>query len=721
MNIFKKAKGKVVDFFRSLKTLDDWLALVAKLLIITIFFAPLVTNDAFYFPYIVPRNLMFRLIINVLFGIYLWLWLNNPKYKFRFNKGLVIFFLFILSLTVSSILGGDFGFSFWSNFERMDGLVNWYYIFIYIFILLGLVREKKEWQVLFNFALIPAWIASLMAVAQRLDISFVDNSNGGIRATSTLGNAAYVASYMFLSTVIAFYLMIVKALKKNFAWSWSYLWYALSMILFVSALVVSQTRGAFLGLFVFVLLLSIFYLWFNRKHKNKWYYGVIAAWILIAAFVGLVYQQRDAAWVEQSYFLNKFASMSAQDTTIFSRWNIWQSTIVSVKEKPILGWGEESFRYVFNQYFPPEIYQQVGSETWFDRPHNVLLQHLIQGGILGLGLYLGVFAYIIFYLYKKARRQKEWFFSFFWIAFLLGFLFQDLFIFDSININITFYLILAYLFSLGIKKKWRFPSMIKGKTKNYVYIPLILILVSVLTFTMIWQPYKSNTLLIKASSTVLEAKGRGDYNVALNMWRESVNASVLGDREKAEVISRIASGILSSPYVPDDIKQKYFDQTEEYLTATYHKHPQDIRLGLFLAFFYQRAASINPSYAMENVNLLTSLRSMAPKRPDIMAQLNTAYLISGDLKSARTVAEDLVKTVPWAKLGYWSMFNVDLYEANAQELQENLDKIIAINQLNAGINFEDNEIERLQLILQQAEANDDQEIADAIKKYLPQE
>ena len=470
MKILRKIKA----YFQSLKTADDYLVLVGKILLLVILFAPLVTVDTFYFPYIVPRNLMFRLIVNVLLGIYLWLWLSNSKYKFRFNKGLVIIFLFILSLTISSILGGNFTFSFWSNFERMDGLVGWYYIFIYIFVLLGLMREKKDWHLLFNFALIPAWVASLMAIGQRLDLSFIAESHGGIRATSTLGNAAYVGAYMFLNSVVALYLLFIQYLKKR-SWSWVYLWYGASVVFFVTALVISQTRGAFLGLAVFGFLLTIFYLWFNRKKRDKWYYLVVGLLVLALAFVALVYQQKDNTWVKDSYFLNKFTSMSWQDTTIHSRWHIWGSTIQSVKEKPILGWGEENFRHVFNQYFPPEIYQHVGSEIWFDRPHNVLLQHLIQGGILGLGLYLAIFAYLIFYLYKKAKKQKEWFFSFFWIAFLLGFLFQDLFIFDSLNINITFYLIIAYLFSLGTKKKWRLPHFLGSKQKYYIYIPLIVI------------------------------------------------------------------------------------------------------------------------------------------------------------------------------------------------------------------------------------------------------
>ncbi|PLX26232.1 hypothetical protein C0580_00360 [Candidatus Parcubacteria bacterium] len=710
--------NKVKDYFKSLKKVDDYLALVGKLLLIVILFAPLVTGDNFYFPYIVPRNLMFRMIINLLFGIYLWLWLINPRYRFRFNKGLVILFLFISSLTVSSIIGYDFGFSFWSNFERMDGLVNWYYIFIYIFVLLGLVRDKKDWHLLFNFSLIPAFIISAIAIGQRLEISFISESHGGIRATSTLGNAAYVGSYMFLHSALAFYLMIIRYLKKR-SWSWLYLWYGLNIILFVSALVVSQTRGAFLGLAAFSFLLAIFYLWFNRKKKNKVYYGVALLIILVLSFAALVYQQKGSAWVKDSLFLNKFASMSLQDTTVHSRWHIWSSSLASVKEKPLLGWGEEGFRYVFSQYFPPEIYRQVGSEIWFDRPHNALLQYLIQGGIIGFVLYLAIFAYLIFYLYKKSKKQKEWFFSFFWIAFLLAYLFHNLFIFDSLNINITIYLILAYLFSLGIKKKWRLPSVLHNRQKYYVYIPLIVLLVGTLTYTMIWRPYKANTLLLQASKMVAEARTRSDYNIALSKWEQSVESSSLGNREKAEVLSRMTTGILSNPYVSDSIKEKYFTRTEDFLEEMYYDNPEDVRLGLFLSYFYQRATGLDPNYAVENIGLLNTIKDIAPKRPDVVNQLSTAYLVVGDFDAARQEARELTAIVPWAKIGYWTSFNVDLYSGNADSLRNNLQEIVRINQEKYNIDFEDQEIERLRLIMTQAEANQDEPIIEVLKEFLP--
>jgi hypothetical protein len=47
-----------------------------------------------------------------------------------------------------------------------------------------------------------------------------------------------------------------------------------------------------------------------------------------------------------------------------------------IAERPVLGWGQENFNYVFNKYYNPQMF---GQEEWFDRTHNVVLDWLIAG------------------------------------------------------------------------------------------------------------------------------------------------------------------------------------------------------------------------------------------------------------------------------------------------------------------------------------------------------
>jgi O-antigen ligase len=72
--------------------------------------------------------------------------------------------------------------------------------------------------------------------------------------------------------------------------------------------------------------------------------------------------------------------------------------IKGIAEKPFIGWGQESFNYVFNKYYDPRMYNQ---EQWFDRAHNVFFDWLTAGGILGLGTYLFFFGTLLWYLWRK--------------------------------------------------------------------------------------------------------------------------------------------------------------------------------------------------------------------------------------------------------------------------------------------------------------------------------
>ena len=66
---------------------------VVKLLISSIFFLPLVVLSGFYFPFITPRNFLFRIIVGVALGGFLMLVVARPKFYFPKKNGLIIAFL----------------------------------------------------------------------------------------------------------------------------------------------------------------------------------------------------------------------------------------------------------------------------------------------------------------------------------------------------------------------------------------------------------------------------------------------------------------------------------------------------------------------------------------------------------------------------------------------------------------------------------------------------
>ncbi|MCB9802538.1 O-antigen ligase family protein [Candidatus Nomurabacteria bacterium] len=678
---------------------------------LAILFAPLIINGNFYFPFIVPRNLFFRMLVELSFFSYLILIILDQNFRPKFNKAYLIFLFFILSLTISSLLAGNFGFSFWSNFERMDGLLNWYHLAAYVFVLLGIFgHDQKKIFLFLKISLIPAFLVALIAVGQRLNLSFVLESSGGTRLASTLGNAAYVGSYMFLHIIIALYLFFKEKAKKY----WQFI-YAFLIILFTWTLIGTSTRGSFLGLILFIFLLGLFFLWFKRKQKNLQYWLVLSLAAISIIFVVALFLQKDSAWVKGVPLFSKIANISLTDTTTQSRLVIWRNSLSGFQGKPIFGWGEENFTQVFNKYFPIEIFHDTGSEVWFDRPHNILVQHLIQGGIVGLGLYLGIFIYLIILLYRRQKKDQDWLSFSFWSAFLLSFLFQDLFIFDNVNVNVVFYFILSFLFSLDAKVYFAKYSW-KKYQKIFVLLSFCLFLLSLNFF--IIRPYYANTLLVQTLQAVPVINNDQDLEIVLKNWEKSFKLTRQGDKEKVQNLYRLSLTFAQNQNLSVEARSNFILATENYFEILKNRYPQDVRSNLFLSNFYQSLSSFKPEYIEKNISLLNHLQELAPNRPDILLNLTTAYLMSGKIEEAQISADHLRDLAPWAKAVYWNSFKVDTSLGDFEKIKKDLDKIVEINQSSSKLNFTEQELGQINSFLAYVQENDNQALEDLLLKYL---
>src|SRR3989344_1698458 len=130
-----------------------------KISCLVILFLPLVMNSQFFFPFIVVKNVLFRIIVELIFGAYLFLAFTDPAYRPRWDKitWLVIGF-FIVSL-VAGIFGIGLSRSLWGNYERMSGLFHHLHLVLYFLVVANIFKDKKDWQALFTFSVFTSLIA----------------------------------------------------------------------------------------------------------------------------------------------------------------------------------------------------------------------------------------------------------------------------------------------------------------------------------------------------------------------------------------------------------------------------------------------------------------------------------------------------------------------------------------------------------------------------------
>jgi len=96
-----------------------------------ILLAPFLVWGKFLFPYITPKTLFFRILIEIALFFYILLIIYRPEYRPRFSKLTWAVLIYFLIMTFTSIFGLDFYRSFWGNIERGEGLLTIYHLFIF--------------------------------------------------------------------------------------------------------------------------------------------------------------------------------------------------------------------------------------------------------------------------------------------------------------------------------------------------------------------------------------------------------------------------------------------------------------------------------------------------------------------------------------------------------------------------------------------------------------
>jgi O-antigen ligase len=388
-----------------IQDIKKFLRVITIVLVGATLLTPFIFSGELFFPYITSKAFFMRLMIILSSVSYIGLALidKNSRPKKSAMLYALIGFMFILFLAMLNSVNP--GRSLWSNFERMEGLVTMLYMAVLFVISTSTVR-RKEWVYIMNTSIVISLIVGIQALGSAAEAA--DRISGPLGNSSYLGVYALIHIFFgLLGSAMIFRgnreaeLLVSgehKAAHKLSTNNWtSITLYILIAVFNAFILFKTGTRGAFVGLVIGLVLSSIYLAW---KEKNKIIrfgaMGFLTAVVVSVGFLG-IFKQSD--FVKNSNQLNRFAALITTDYRSVlknqgeARTLIWSMAFEGVKERPLLGWGQDNFGYVFAKYYNPGMY---GQEQWFDRSHNVFMDWLIAGGVLGLLGYLSLFATLIF-------------------------------------------------------------------------------------------------------------------------------------------------------------------------------------------------------------------------------------------------------------------------------------------------------------------------------------
>ena len=607
-------------------------------------FVPLVVSGSLYFPYITGKAFLFRILIEVAFALYLILVLRDRSYLPRRSVIVWSFSAFLVIMALATIVSENPLKSFWSNYERMEGYVTLLVLAAY-FVMLAGTFSRRVWFWFFHASLFMSLIVGIFGLAETF--------HGVARIAGTLGNSTYLGVYALLHAFLALFLAVraIERKEKGDA-IWWVVGYAIFGIYNAYIMYHTGTRGSFIGMAVGGVLATIIIAIFerNRPLLRKTAVGVCVVIVIMLGVLGI---SRDSSYVKSSVLLSRFSSLLTFDfqTVLkeqgYSRTLLWSIAGKGLQERPLLGWGQESFNYVFAKYYDPRMYNQ---EQWFDRSHDVFFDWLVAGGILGLAGYLSLFVAILYLLWKKNQQpiEEEWTLpeKAVLTGLLVAYFIHNIFVFDNLVSYLFFFMLLAYIHRRSTETREAIDhAPLIGNYSNQVagYVVIVILIGGALYYSFL-KPYLQGTYLINALQahagqfTSVKGKSVGPSEkdvVALELFKKAFAENTFGNSETLERLTDVTGDVVTSKDSDPKVAQDYTTYLAQRYAVQFKESPKDPRYKLFEGLYLLRIGHLD-----ESIVVLKEALVLAPGKQSLMTQLSIAYFTQKDVAKAL----DLIKS-----------------------------------------------------------------------------
>ncbi len=605
-------------------------------------FIPLIVSNTLFFPFITGKGFTFRVIVEVLTALWLILIVIDRKYAPRKSWITLLVSLFLGITLIADIFGANPLKSIWSNYERMEGWVTILHLALYFMITGVMLNSKNLWKWYLNTFLGVSAILCIYGFFQSIGKLTIHQ---GDRLDATLGNSAYLAVFMLVSIFITAFMFLREKKWSFFKWAYLVLGIAEGITLYET-----QTRGSAIGFFVGLVVWSAVVMIFEKTNKKLQLTATISFGVLaiLTIFFGFVIfnpsfraQILNNETLKSSPALARFASINLDSGA--ARFQIWNMAFQGFKEKPLIGWGQENFNYVFNKYYIPSMYSQ---EQWFDRAHDVFFDWLIAGGILGLLSYLSLFGVAFWYIWRRNGNPFSIPERATFTALLVAYFIHNIFVFDNLVSYILFFTLLAFLHVQYENKPLAFVQKIKihKDIQNLVVIPAIVVVFLIVFYQADLKPMWASNDLIQAISP--QAKG---ISANLDYFKQSLALNTFGNQEIREQLVATSEQVASAN-TTNEIKNGFFTLTKDQMDKQIAATPNDARAYFFMASYLDRAHLYT-----EAAPYIAKAVSLSPTKQTMLFELGTNYLAQQNFDQGLATfkqAYELDKTYDEARIDY---------------------------------------------------------------------
>lgn len=456
--------------------LDQTLLGAVRVGIALLLFTPLVVLTTTVFPFVVGKALYSRSLIEIVFMFWVLLALRAPAYRPPRS-----WLLGLLAAGLgASILAAAFGVSWqrslWSNYERMQGLVDLAHGFALALVLASVLRKSGELRFFLNVNLGAGMVTALVAIGRFHEIvlpifgHLEEMHHPEVpRVGAPLGNATFLGAYMLINMFLALGLLArsfaaaarpsvgqtrkrhreePSPSKPRLSWAGPWLarlfWIAVILLDFW-ALNLSGTRGVLVGLVAAGGCLGLLFAFLSHSRPLRilarfWTGLVVLGTLGLAAlYLGWVSLSMEFS----SPLLKRTVESSLFPRSMLQRQASWEAGLKAFAERPMLGWGPDNYVIAFGRYA-----EGFGATIEVhDRAHSKSVEEAVTKGLVGLLIYWALWGRTFQVLLRGARRLdfREQILALFIGATLAGEFIQGQFLFDSHASSLQYLLLFAFM------------------------------------------------------------------------------------------------------------------------------------------------------------------------------------------------------------------------------------------------------------------------------------
>ena len=416
-----------------------------RVLLVLVLATPLVVGVDVIYPFVTGKALYSRVLIALAFAAWAVLALARPAWRPPPSTLLVLVGAGLLVAAVATAFGVSPLRSFWSNYGRMEGLLDLAHWAAFAVLAASMFRTRRDWAWVLGIGLAVGLAAAVAALAQALAPGLLPLRalRPGEQAYGTLGNPAYLGACMQATALLAAGCLAapfarratqpepppmpraerrrrrrsaVPAAPRASVWRHApRLGAGLVFGASLAALGVSGSMGGTVGLIAggaaTVLLLLV-----CAETRRARFAGLAAITVLAAVPVTLggvlawraTAAEPGAAGVFGVRVLDRLTSPHDLKLSMGSRFYNWRAGVSAFRDRPLLGWGPANYLAASGRHAAADYARYLPSKGTVnegnDHAHNTTIEEAATKGAAGLLAYLALWGWTAVVVVRAARR-----------------------------------------------------------------------------------------------------------------------------------------------------------------------------------------------------------------------------------------------------------------------------------------------------------------------------